>query len=53
MASRKKDLGAKRAPKIGTQHAAVEEEELSVASIILEDNGMPSREEMLKVMRYQ
>ena len=30
MASRKKNLDAKRASKVGTQHAAVEEEELSV-----------------------
>ena len=53
MASRKKDLDAKRGSKAGTQHAAVEEEELSVASITLEDDGMPSREEMLKAMGYQ
>jgi hypothetical protein len=53
MASVKKNLDAKRSSKAGTQHAAVEEEELSVASITLEDDGMPSREEMLKVMGYQ
>ena len=53
MASRKKELDANRSSKVGTQHAAVEEEELSVASITLEDNGMPSREEMIKAMGYQ
>jgi hypothetical protein len=53
MASVKKNLDAKRSSKAGTQHAAVEEEELSVASITLEDDGMTSREEMLKAMGYQ
>ena len=48
-----KDIDSKRAPKVGTQHATVEEEEISVASIDLEDDVMPSREEMLKVMGYQ
>ena len=43
MASLRKDLDAKQAPKIGTQYAAVEEKEVSVASIVLEDGGMPSR----------
>ena len=37
----KEDLDAKRAPKIGTQHAAVEEEEISVVSIFLEDHVFP------------
>ena len=31
----------------------MEEEELSVTSITLEDDGIPSREEMRKVMGYQ
>ena len=53
MASHKKDLDAMRGSKVGTQHAAVEEEELSVASITLEDDGIPSREEILKAMGYQ
>ena len=47
MANRKKDLDTKLAPKVGTQHAAMEEEEISVVLIVLEDNGMPSREEIL------
>ena len=47
MASHKKNHDTKRASKIGTQHAAVEEEEFSVASTTLEDNRMPSREEIL------
>ena len=38
MASRTKDLDAKRAPKVGPQHAAVEEDEASVVWIALEDN---------------
>ena len=50
--SRKKDLDAKQAPKVVTQHAAVEKEDLSVALIALKDDGMPSREEMLEVMGY-
>ena len=53
MAIRKKDHDARWASKVRTKHAAVEEEELSVASITLEDDGMPSREEMFKAMCYQ
>ena len=53
MASCKKDLDAKRAPKIGTQYAAVEEEGASVVLIVLEDDGMLTREDMLKAMGYQ
>ena len=53
MASHKKDLDAKWASKIGTQHVAIEEEEISFPLIVLEDDRMPSREEMLKVMGYQ
>ena len=52
MARRKKDLDTEQAPKVGTQHAAVEEEGASVASIVLEDNRIPSRG-VFKVMSYQ
>ena len=53
MASHKKDIDVKRAPKVGTQHAAVEEDEAYVASIALEDNRMPTREKIGRVMGYQ
>ena len=59
MAKHKKELNKKLAtqtPRAGTQNAAVKEDDedtKSVASISLKANGMPSSDELLKLMGYQ
>ena len=59
MAKCKKELNEKldtQTPRAGTQNAAVQENNeitKSIASISLEVDGMPSREELLELLGYQ
>ena len=59
MTKRKKGLNKKLAtqsPRVGTKNEAVQEEDENlkyVASISLEADGMPSRDEVLKSLGYQ